>query len=591
MQKRIFLFLLILGIISSWLVFADVENVSNSSVASEDASVAVNSAGEIGVIWVEKFSSGEQHIYFSIRRNGKWSNPTAIPGQSTNNADPCIARGISGGFAAAWHDQAFSCIRFSQYQGSWSTPITISQIGGYQLSEPSITTTNNGRIAVGWMRGDPTFHEIFVTTFQNGWSGPVNVSNTPYSSKRCDLASGPNGQIYAVWQDNLYNPSNNEDFQVIMINNDQGNGRWIQSAYIDDIREWCFRPVVAVNSQNNVVVCYYYFQLGSYWGTHRLNGSWQTPQGISDVGNHHEHDRYISDNCAYGNDGFLYVYRDCGFNICYTVAQNGNFGNGVALTSSYQCSHPSTDYDPSVGAVAAWTDHAVGNGDVFVSIFDPDDSTPPPPPPAPDATPLPPLSVEANYLHITLTALNPKTELVINRNLFTVQYFRKITWAFDNNWTAWNIALSKYRIYRKLKNTDAWEFLGEVSPSVLTFIDKNGVTNEDRFDYHVRGVDNLGNDFYAYNLIRWAPNPANTEKKITVQGYNAYRKLSGQSSDSYILWMAVDASTNLLEDYSTEIRQQTQYDYAVSTISDKGKESIKAEALKYSTTTRKARKQ
>jgi hypothetical protein len=590
MRWRIFLFLLLLGVIPGGLICADVENISNSPNASEDVSVAINSAGEIGAVWIEKFSEGNQHVYFSIRRNGQWSSPAGIPGQSGNNATPRIAKGINGGFVAAWFDQTFLCVRFSQYQGSWSTPLTVSQVGGYDMGSPSITTTTNSRIAVAWTRGNPTFPDAYVNIFRsNTWSGPVNISNSPFGSKYCDLTAGPNGEIYSVWQDNLYVASTGQDDFYTMMSNDRGNGNWTQPAIIDNLNAWTFRPVVAVNSRNDILSCFYYMQGSSYWSVSCLNGEWQSPQVISDFGDHHDHNLYFSAACPYGNDGFLYIYRNCGRNIVYTVIRNGIVGNAVALTSSFQCYHPYIDYSSSIGAVAAWTDWSI-NSDVFVAIFDPNDTTPPAPPPIPDATPQPPLGVEANYRNIQLTALDLKTELIINRNLFTVQYYRKITWAFDANWSNWNITLSKYRIYRKLKTADPWEILAEVSPSVLLYIDKNGVSEEDRFDYQVRGVDTLGNEFYAYNWIRWAPNPANAERNITVQGYNVYRKLTEQSADSYTLWQAMDAATNSLEDHSTEIRQQTQYDYALIAVSDKGKESVKAEAQKFAGSKRKPRK-
>jgi hypothetical protein len=590
MRWRIVLLLLLLGVLFARLDYAAAENISNSPYPSEDVSIAINAAGEIGAVWVEKFSGGNQQVYFSIRRNGQWSSPEGIRGQSGISAFPRIAKGVSGGFVAVWHNQTIDCMQFSQYQGSWTTPVTVSQVGGYDMSSPAITTTTNGRIAVGWTRGDPMFPDAFVTIFQNSWSGPMNVSNTPFGSKYIDLASGPNGEIYSVWQDNLYLASSGEDFFYTMMSNDRGNGSWTQPEIIDNLNAWTFRPVVAVNSRNDVLSCFYYMHGSSYWASYRRSGVWQSPQMVSDVGDHHDHNLYFSGVCPYGNDGFLYIYRDCGRNIFYTAVRDGKPGKAVALTSSFQCYHPSIDYSSELGAVAAWTEQS-GNNDVFVSIFNPDDSTPPAPPPTPDATPLPPLGVETNYRNIPLTALGLKTELIINRNLFTVQYFRKITWAFDTSWNNWSITLAKYRIYRKLKTAAAWDILTEVNPSVLFHIDKNGVNEEDRFDYQVRGVDNLGNEFYAYNLIRWAPNPANADKKITVKGYNVYRKLSGQSFGSYTLLLAMDAAANSLEDQSTEIRQRTEYDYAVSTVSNKDKESSKAEALKYTSSIRKTRKQ
>jgi hypothetical protein len=577
MRWQIVIFLLLVGVLFTRLDSANAENISKSPYPSENVNIAINASGEIGAVWVEKFSTGNQQVYFAIRRSGTWSTPEVIPGQSGISAYPRIAKGVTGGFVAVWHDQTIDCIRFSKYQGSWSTPITVSQVGGHDFGWPALTTTTNGRIAVAWMRGDPLFSDIFVTVYQNSWSSPVNVSNTQYGSKYCDLAYGPNGEIYVVWQDDR-----GEDYFRPLMNNDQGNGNWMKSSEINNIQGWCFRPVMAVNSRNDILSCFYFHNGASYWGSYRLNNSWQSPQVISDVGNHHDHDFYFSDVSPYEEDGFLYIYRDSAYNIFYIAAREGKLGKAVALTNNSQSYYPSIDYSTSQGAVAAWTDRS-GNCDVFVAIFDPQNGT------FGDGI-QPPLSVVADYRKIALEPTELKTEMVVNRNLFTVQYFWKISWAFDTRWTDWKLTLSKYRIYRKLKTAVSWELLAEIDPSALLHIDKNGVFKEDRFDYKVRGVDNLGNEFYAYNRISWAPNPVNSDRKITVQGYNTYRKPSGQSSSSFALWKTVDTATNALEDHSTEIRQQIEFDYALTSVSDTGKESVKAGAQKITSSTPKTRR-
>ena len=172
MSKKIYLFLLLAGIVSRGVVCAAAVNISNSAHPSEDVHIAINNAGEIGAVWLEKVSASNQQVYFSIRRNGAWSSPAAIRGQSGSNANPVIARGVNSGFVAAWHDQTAKCIQFSQYTGSWSTPVTVSQIAGYDLGNPTITTTTNGRVAVAWQRGNKTFPDIYVTIFKTGWSTP-----------------------------------------------------------------------------------------------------------------------------------------------------------------------------------------------------------------------------------------------------------------------------------------------------------------------------------------------------------------------------------------------------------------------------------
>jgi hypothetical protein len=567
MPRPIALVLLLSSALLADLKAADAINVSRSSQPSENVNVAINNAGEIGAVWVEKFSSTDQRIFFSIFSKDSWSAPGAIPGQSGVSSNPRIAKGIAGGFVAAWHDQTTQCIRFSQYQGSWSTPITVSQIGGYDFGWPAITTTTNGRIAVSWMRGNPAFSDIYVTIFDTSWSGPSNISNTPYGSKYCDLAGGPNGEIYAIWQDDR-----GDDFFRPLLNNDQGSGQWQRYSEINDIQGWCFRPVLAVNAQNEILSCYYFHNGAGFYGSYYLGGTWLDPTLYSDVGNHQDHDFYFSDLCPLGENGFLFVYRDCGLNIFYTAAMEGKPGSMVQLTNSGDCYAPSIDYHPSVGAVAAWSDRSAGN-DVFAIIFDPQGG------PIGEGI-QPPTRVTADYRSIALAPSDMTAEPVVNRNLFTVQYFWRISWSPDSRWGEWGLNLAKYRVYRKLKASAAWQLHAEVGPNELSYIDRDGVSKDDRFDYKVRGVDELGNEYYAYNRISWAANPLNTERQITVQGYNVYRRLAGQSSASFVLWKSVDAATLAWEDHATEIRQQTNYEYALTAVSDKGKESAKAVAQK-----------
>jgi hypothetical protein len=584
MIKKSFWTVLIFGIAAWSVAYADAVNISNSAAESVDASVAINSSGEVGVVWVERFAGGGQYVYFSRYSGGRWSTPAEIPGQSGNSINPRIAKGLGGGFAAAWHDVTFSCIRCSQYNGSWSTPVTVSQVGGYDLGWPSIATTGN-RIAVGWMRGNPTNLDIFVAIYHGGWSEPVNVANTAFSSKYCDIAASPDGEFHVVFQDNLW--INQTDFFATMITTDRGSNNWTQPEIIDNLGAWTFRPFVAVNSGGQVFSAFYYLQASSFWSVYYMSGGWQAAQQVSDVGDHHDHDRYFGDACGFGSNGFLFGYRDVGYNVAYAVVQNGALTNNVTLTSSYGCYHPSLDYSPGVGGVATWTQ----DKEIFALFFDPEGGSTIPTP-TPVTVVQPPIGVEADYFNIPLAAPNVQTDLVVNRHLFTVQDFRKLTWDVDGNWSSWGITLAKYRVYRRLLSGGAWEAQGEVPASQLMYVDKNGVTQEDRFEYQVRGVDTFGNEYFAYNWIRWAPNPLNTTSKIVIASYNVYRKTSGQSSDSYVLWRSVSAETNSQEDYSAEIRQNTKYDYAVSAVSDKGKESTKAEAVKvYITAATRARRE
>jgi hypothetical protein len=210
-------------------------------------------------------------------------------------------------------------------------------------------------------------------------------------------------------------------------------------------------------------------------------------------------------------------------------------------------------------------------------VFAPDDEIPGP---DPGDEVQPPLAVEASYLRPLLLAAGVSSELVIDRNVFIARFMRRLAWSFNPDWSAWGITLSKYRIYRRLKTSPAWEALAEVAAGETRYLDGAGVSEEDLFDYQVRGVDELGGESYAYNWVRWSPNPANAGQEFTVKGYRVYRRESGQPDEAYVLWRSVDAAANSCEDHAPEIRQGRGYEYAVSTVSSEGDESDKAPALK-----------
>ncbi len=143
-------------------------NISNLSGTSRVPSIAVDSVGNINVAWSDD-SPGNHEIYFKRSTNNGvfWSSVKKISNSRGDAFDPTIALDSAGNLNVVWFDDTpgNEDIYFSRSidnGATWSTPVNISNNSGLS-SWPRIAVYSAGRIYVVWEDNTPGNWEIFFT--------------------------------------------------------------------------------------------------------------------------------------------------------------------------------------------------------------------------------------------------------------------------------------------------------------------------------------------------------------------------------------------------------------------------------------------
>lgn len=109
--------------------------------------------------------------------------------------------------------------------------------------------------------------------------------------------------------------------------------------------------------------------------------------------------------------------------------------------------------------------------------------------------------------------LNIVYEILINRNLFTIQYVSKITWEPNPDNAARGANVIQYNIYRKRADEAVYENVGVVgADGALEYYDRMGTVRED-FQYTVTAVDDQGRES---DLPSSAASSQSRVKKISI---------------------------------------------------------------------------
>ncbi len=550
----IFLFFVAAFSLFSHFTYGVFINVSNSSNMSTNAKVAINQQGKIMVVWEEHIGSSS-YIYYSVCSKEECSTPARIPGQSGGeNILPDVYKGRTGGFVVVWHEEAgCNCIKFSSFDGQkWTSPIRVSQTGGYEMGKPRVATSSK-RIAVVWDVGNPLFSDAFVNVWDGNWSGVKQISISGYhqAAKVADINTGPDGKFYVAWEE-VRDKSETEEYLEIVFTQDDGKNHWKTPIDLTDYREMCFRPTIAVDKNNKVFVGYYHRR--AYWGTIRENGIWSQHVVIGNGG--HEHELYYSDSASIGN-GFIFTWRDLGYNIRYSIYQNGKWGEQV-LVASGNTYHPAIDYSNEVGAALVWTDR--DEADVMLTVFDISEEPEPEPNKPPVArftyfpkTGLYPLKVNfdasSSYdedgeivdykwnfgdgtfakgvkvshtyskkgkYHIKLTVtdddgatgmaygevevfgiyspLNQRYRLIENRSLFVTEYLYKIEWDKNPKNSEIGAFITNYKIYRREKGFSTYKLIKILPANNFKYYDRSLGTTKKYYEYYITAVDDHGRE-------------------------------------------------------------------------------------------------
>lgn len=150
--------------------------------------------------------------------------------------------------------------------GNWEIYYTNSADGGNTwLTAKRLTTTlaNSGRPAIATDSAN-NIHVVFQDyTYGNGeilyikstngsatWTSPKRLTFTPGASKWADIAVDHADNIHVVWHDDTYGG----DWEVLYKKSTDGGATWSSSKRISLTGGTSYRPVIAIDSSNNLHV-------------------------------------------------------------------------------------------------------------------------------------------------------------------------------------------------------------------------------------------------------------------------------------------------------------------------------------------------
>jgi len=203
-------------------VWTEPVNISQTSSPSWFPDLAVDSQGNVHVIWcettdVEEGEYGEQ-VFYSMWDGQTWSTPNDIVPPSPDIVRNAITTDAFGNLHLLFGGSVYRTLSIYYTQASsdsgwlatsWSTPRLMSINGNSYMAD--IAVDSKGVIhAVFDDRGDPLSDicpgcaDIFYRRSSDGgktWSYPVNLSRSPTGSSRAQMEIDSSDIIHVVWDE------------------------------------------------------------------------------------------------------------------------------------------------------------------------------------------------------------------------------------------------------------------------------------------------------------------------------------------------------------------------------------------------------
>jgi uncharacterized protein YegL len=213
-------------------------NLSNTaSLRSDFAMVQVGVDGTLHAAWIDTPGSstccGDTYYVFKPPA-GAWSSPVNVSLSSANGYEAALAVGPDGSAHLIWADEdggpGMQNIYYAAKPsgGAFSAPVNLSGTANVNRNMGGVVVTPDLAVHVVYYEGLGANHEVIYQTKPSGgsWGGTTNISNASGNSLNAAIEVGTAGALHAVWQDNN---SGNYDVRYAT---KPGGGAWTTPATI-----------------------------------------------------------------------------------------------------------------------------------------------------------------------------------------------------------------------------------------------------------------------------------------------------------------------------------------------------------------------
>jgi hypothetical protein len=304
-------------------------NISNTPGISNFASLALDSLGNVHVVWTDD-TYGNNEILYCYLNGENWSVPVNISKDSTDSQEPDIIIDAQGHPHVSWTDWQTGEILWTFFDGTtWSSPINIKDYVGFSVS-PSLAADDSSRVFIAWHNlGGQS--DIYFSIYDGiSWSVPQNLTDDPEDSAFPDIVVGSKGYVHLVWK----------DYDDLDIHYSKYEGEsWTSDMNISQLTGQSCDPKVTLDSQDHPHVVweerkegyhiYYTFYDGQDWVPSYRISSGHNPS-IS-------HDFETYSHIVWGDD--YIIFHSFGSDTSWSIPFN------ISNSPDMRCLCPEIDFD------------------------------------------------------------------------------------------------------------------------------------------------------------------------------------------------------------------------------------------------------
>ena len=234
---------------------------------SQNPAIAIDSSGNIHVVWQDN-TSGNYEIYYKRSTDGgtTWQPPKRLTWSSGDSENPAIAIDSSGNIHVVWEDDTHGNyeIYYKRSTDGGSTWNTQRLTWNYGNSvDPAIAIDSSGNIHVVWAN-DQLFYdyEIYYKRSKDGgttWQPPRRLTWNSYDTYDPAIAIDSSGNIHVVWE--YYTSYNNYEIYYKM--STDGGSIWQPTKRITWNTSNSYDPAIAIDSSGNIHVVWHDYTPGN----------------------------------------------------------------------------------------------------------------------------------------------------------------------------------------------------------------------------------------------------------------------------------------------------------------------------------------
>ncbi len=368
-MRHLLLFTLGIVILFGTSTASEVVQISNTPGMAELPFIKVLRDGNLMIIYSEGHHfNGDGQLYYHIynTEKGTWTGPQKAVPRTSSSAYAQLAEDLEGNLHMAYMDGNSSAVRdiyyamFNLSQYEWKPKKLAYLSSGVNSSWPRIQLDNvNNKIYIVWSHNYASnVGEMDLVMIENDMDGlwPVDsksrltISDTSQSVSIHGDFAYQDGNVYAVWMDDLHKPGN---WNIYFGEGSKSGNTWSFSKYqrLDPSDANQYYPAMAIDDAGNLHVIYS-FKNNPVWYRQRTGNTWAAPKAISNGGT----DQNMFAVLVY-KQGLLHSVWRQGKDIYYGRAlPDGTWTEPVKVVDGQFPGYPGLDIDARGDVHLTWSD-------------------------------------------------------------------------------------------------------------------------------------------------------------------------------------------------------------------------------------------